>query len=102
MDEVTGIAAFVAAFFAAAVLFRLSAVEQRLATLSRMNVKLDALLKHAGIEFDPYADVAPEIVQALDQGKKIEAIKLYRAATGVGLKEAKEFVEELQRRGGHA
>jgi ribosomal protein L7/L12 len=31
-------------------------------------------------------------------GKKIRAIKYYREATGVGLKEAKDFVEEVQRR----
>jgi ribosomal protein L7/L12 len=30
----------------------------------------------------------------MDSGNKIEAIKLYRSATGVGLKEAKEAVEE--------
>ncbi|WP_109505454.1 ribosomal protein L7/L12 [Nocardioides speluncae] len=30
------------------------------------------------------------------RGRKIEAIKLYRQATGVGLKEAKDAVEEIQ------
>jgi ribosomal protein L7/L12 len=30
-------------------------------------------------------------------GKKIQAIKLYREASGVGLKEAKDAVEERQR-----
>lgn len=29
-------------------------------------------------------------------GRKIEAIKLYREATGEGLREAKEFIEELE------
>jgi hypothetical protein len=103
MDGLTwGFASFTAAFFGVLLLLRLSSVEQRLNALSRLNGKLDALLQHAGIEFDPYGDVAPEIAQALERGKKIEAIKLYRAASGVGLKEAKEFVEELQRRGGRA
>ena len=32
---------------------------------------------------------------ALARGKKIEAIKLYREATGTGLKEAKDFVDAL-------
>lgn len=36
------------------------------------------------------------ISQALFQGRKIEAIKAYRDATGVGLKEAKEGVEHLE------
>ena len=36
-----------------------------------------------------------EILDAIKAGRKIEAIKLYRDATGAGLKEAKEFIEEL-------
>ncbi len=35
------------------------------------------------------------ISDALASGRKIEAIKIYREATGKGLKEAKEFIEEL-------
>ncbi len=31
------------------------------------------------------------------QGRKIEAIKLYRGMTGLGLKEAKDAVEELEK-----
>jgi hypothetical protein len=34
------------------------------------------------------------------EDQKIKAIKLYRQSTGVGLKEAKEFIEEVQRRAG--
>ena len=66
--------------------------------LSRVEAKVDALLKHQGIKFDPYADVPPLVVDALRRGKKIDAIKEYRAATGAGLKEAKEFVDEIERR----
>ena len=36
-----------------------------------------------------------EILDAIKQGRKIEAIKLYRDATGAGLKDAKDFIEEL-------
>jgi len=39
-------------------------------------------------------------VSELRVNQKIEAIKLYRQATGVGPKEAKEFIEEVQRRAG--
>jgi ribosomal protein L7/L12 len=39
-------------------------------------------------------------VEALRRGHKIEAIKLYRQATGVGLKEAKDFIDDVQRRAG--
>jgi len=37
--------------------------------------------------------MSPEIEAALQQGNKIEAIRLLRAQTGVGLKEAKEAVD---------
>jgi hypothetical protein len=66
--------------------------------LSRLEAKLDALLAHEGIVFDPYSDVPAPVADALRRGKKIEAIKQYRAATGAGLQEAKDFVEELERR----
>ncbi|MGA2063310.1 MAG: ribosomal protein L7/L12 [Thermoguttaceae bacterium] len=36
-----------------------------------------------------------EIVSFLEQGRKIDAIKLYRERTGVGLKEANDFIEAL-------
>lgn len=37
-----------------------------------------------------------ELLSAIQRGMKIEAIKLVRAATGMGLKEAKDWVEALQ------
>jgi len=88
----------VAAIVVAAIGVRVASAEQRLLALSRLEGKLDALLKHQGIRFDPYGEVPPPVLDALRRGKKIEAIKEYRAATGVGLKEAKEYVEEIQRR----
>ncbi len=36
-----------------------------------------------------------EILTSIKSGQKIQAIKLYREQTGQGLKEAKEFIEEL-------
>ena len=50
-------------------------------------------MKHEGIQFDPYADVPPDVIDAVRRGKKIEAIKAYRVATGAGLKEAKDLVD---------
>ena len=51
----------------------------------------------------PHADdeavlAVPEIRLALAGGNKIEAIKLVREHTGLGLKEAKELIERLQAR----
>ncbi len=42
-------------------------------------------------------DWQEQIHSLLQSGKKIEAIKIYRQATGVGLKEAKDAVEALER-----
>ncbi len=46
---------------------------------------------------DPAIDpaVSEAIAQALAQGHKIEAIKLLREATGLGLKESKDAVERM-------
>ena len=79
--------------------WRLSKLEIRIAKLSSVDAKLDILLKHSGLDYDPYKNLTHEVVEAVQSGKKIEAIKRYREATGVGLKEAKEFIEEIQRRG---
>jgi hypothetical protein len=42
-----------------------------------------------------------EIAQEIASGKKISAIKLVREKTGMGLKEAKEFVEDFTSDGRH-
>jgi len=39
--------------------------------------------------------VVDAVTKALEHGRKIEAIKVYREATGKGLREAKEFVDAL-------
>ena len=98
MNESVLVALVVAGFLGAAIVVRNTSGAQHLRALSRLEGKLDALLKHEGVQFDPYSNVAPPVLDALRRGKKLEAIKEYRAATGVGLKEAKEYVEELQRR----
>ena len=75
-------------------------IQKQLGGISRLDAKLDLLLKQAGLEFDPYKNVPSSVIDAVRRGNKIEAIKNYRAATGVGLKEAKDAVEEIQRRAG--
>ncbi|MBX3177560.1 MAG: ribosomal protein L7/L12 [Candidatus Hydrogenedentes bacterium] len=40
---------------------------------------------------------AQRMTEAIFAGRKIEAIKIYKEATGTGLKESKEFVEDLER-----
>jgi ribosomal protein L7/L12 len=60
---------------------------------SRLERKLDVLLRHSGVDL---ARVAAEEATTLNRaGKKIEAIKAYRELTGCGLAEAKAKVESL-------
>jgi ribosomal protein L7/L12 len=47
----------------------------------------------------PAPALEEQVRRLVDQGRKIEAIKLYREVTGTGLKEAKEAVEMLERGG---
>ncbi|MEU6140230.1 ribosomal protein L7/L12 [Streptomyces sp. NPDC047081] len=69
---------------------RISRADQRVARVER---KLDLILGHLGLrEDEPWSAEVADLVRA---GKKIEAIKMYREATGVGLKEAKDAVEKL-------
>jgi ribosomal protein L7/L12 len=83
-----------------AILFmRLAAIERRLDRVSRIDAKLDAVLRHSGIRFDELEDVPAGVREALQQGHTVLAIKRFLQATGAGLKEAKEFVEEVRRRG---
>lgn len=48
----------------------------------------------------PAPFLPPSFDDALRQGKMIEAIKIYRQATGAGLAEAKSAVEAIMRNGG--
>jgi ribosomal protein L7/L12 len=80
------------------ILTRLATLERRLARLSRLDAKVDALLEASGVSFDSMRDVPVGVREALDQGQTILAIKRFREATGAGLKEAKDFVDEVRRR----
>ena len=68
--------------------------------VSRLEGKIDALLRQQGIQYDPLGEVPAQVREALDQGKRILAIKRLREATGLGLKDAKDQIDELQRRCG--
>ncbi|MDO0913329.1 ribosomal protein L7/L12 [Streptomyces sp. DT2A-34] len=86
---------FVLAAFAGIITIqsRISRTDQRVARVER---KLDLVLDHLGLQEDePRMD---EVLVLLRNGKKIEAIKVYREITGEGLKEAKEAVERLAER----
>jgi ribosomal protein L7/L12 len=73
---------------------QITELRQRIALLER---QVAFLMAQLGVEYyeEPNAGVSPEILDLVRQGRKIEAIKLYRLETGVGLREAKEFVDSL-------
>lgn len=96
MIELSSGAAILATILILVLLSRISAMENRLELLLRLNGKIDALLKHAGVDFKPYENLSAAVSRELQLGNKLKAIKLYRAETGVGLKEAKEFIEKVQ------
>ena len=92
--------AFILLLVGFATLRGLAGIQARLAVINRIEQKLDLVLQHAGLKFDPFSNVPPEVIEALQQRQKIKAIQLYRLKMGTGLKDAKEFIEELQRRSG--
>ena len=68
--------------------------------IKRLERKIDFLFKELGVTYQPpeREQVSPEVIDLVHQGRKIEAIKLHRERTGVGLKEAKDVVDELERK----
>ena len=77
MTEVSIVSGIVGAGVALLV-SRLGVLEQRLNRLSRLDAKVDALLKDAGIDFDPFRDVPADIREALERGETILAIRRFR------------------------
>jgi ribosomal protein L7/L12 len=84
-------------FLALGVLLGIASLQSRISQadrrVARVEHKLDLVLDHLGLrEDDPRLD---EVIALARDGKKIQAIKVYREVTGVGLKEAKDAVERL-------
>ena len=66
-------------------------------TAERTERKLDMVIKHLGIEGPAAEGIPPETVAEIDRciwsDRRVEAVKLYREATGHGLVEAKQWVD---------
>jgi hypothetical protein len=71
-------------------------INQRLAAIEQ---KLDHLYAHLGVEAPaspaPSSNVSPAVMNAINEGNLIVAIKLYREETGSDLATAKATVEEI-------
>jgi ribosomal protein L7/L12 len=69
--------------------------------INELEDRLKFLYERLNISYsNPGSDpiLSPEIRQALQRGNKIEAIKIYRELTGVGLAEAKDAIDRLESR----
>ena len=82
MVELSGIAAFLAAILLVLTLFRLSVLEKRVVTLSGLEGKVDSLLKHAGIAYDPYENLSDDVIRAVQQGEKFKLSSTMQKAKG--------------------
>jgi len=76
-------------------------IQQIRSRVNELEDRLKFLYRRLGIDYntDPNADPinSPQIQVALQSGNKIEAIKIYRELTGVGLAEAKEAIDKAER-----
>ncbi|POX51245.1 ribosomal protein L7/L12 [Streptomyces sp. Ru72] len=69
---------------------RIKRTDRRMARVER---KLDLVLDHLGLhQADPDLE---RVAALLRDGRRIQAVKVYREITGAGLKEAKEAVERM-------
>ena len=65
--------------------------------VNELEDRLKLLYRHLNITYSDSASdpiLSPQIQAALRSGNKIEAIKLYREMTGVGLAEAKNAIDK--------
>ena len=68
--------------------------------INELEDRLNYLYRRLNIEYtDPNTEpsLSPQIQDALRRGNKIEAIKLYRELTGVGLAEAKDAIDKAEK-----
>ena len=68
--------------------------------INELEDRLKFLYRRLNIDYaeDPNSDpgLDPRIQDALRRGNKIEAIKIYRELTGVGLAEAKDVIDKAE------
>lgn len=58
-----------------------------------MKIKIGKLTIEVSISWDP--TYKKQIIKLIREGRKLEAIKIYKDATGLGLLESKNYVESI-------
>ena len=74
-------------------------IQQLRSRVNELEDRLKFIYRRLNIEYaDPNSDpvLSPKIQEALRHGNKIEAIKIYRELTGVGLAEAKQVIDRAE------
>lgn len=74
-------------------LWIVSSISQMRSDITRININLNKIAEQVGVP-DTITD---ELKSLILEGEKVEAIKKYRIATGLGLKEAKEYIDSLSK-----
>jgi ribosomal protein L7/L12 len=64
--------------------------------VTRLERNVDRLLQHHGLSTESPLPELPAVIEEIERGRKIHAIKAYRELTGADLKEAKDFVDDLE------
>jgi ribosomal protein L7/L12 len=77
------------------IMILLGIITQLQSDITRIKVTLDKISKQVGVPSLVTEDVDAELINLVLDGKKIKAIKRYRVLTGIGLKEAKDYVDNL-------
>ena len=74
-------------------------VQQLRSRINELEDRLNFLYRRLHIDYvEPGTSpvLSPQIQEALRRGNKIEAIKIYRQLTGVGLAEAKDVIDKAE------
>jgi ribosomal protein L7/L12 len=93
MDSLNHVLAFLLALSFLVNLFQGVLNQRRKVAL--LDAKIQYLFEKTGVSYEPIPVLTPAIRKAVAVGKKIEAIKLYRDATGSSLKQAKDEIEKI-------
>ena len=88
-------------FLIAFVVYTVTNISVMSRAVTRLELKLDALLQQSGTDtknpaFLPNVLAIRKVRELLREGRKIEAIRVYRLYNHVGLAEAKAAIEQLQ------
>lgn len=80
---------------AAVVLGFIGKINQLQSDIKRMNVTLNKIAEEVGVA-ETTRNIDSELRNLIAEGKEIKAIKRLRMVSGLGLKEAKEYVDNLK------